>query len=202
MFRIVVLLSGRGSNFKALYRALESNSSEARIVGVISDNPNADGISFAKSHEVPCTLVPRDKNKKPLDQFFKELHKTVSDYQPDLVVLAGFMRIVPDSLINEFAGRMINIHPSLLPSFKGLHAHKQALQAGVKISGCTVHYVVPEIDSGAIIAQAAVPVFANDTEQSLSERILIEEHKLLPKVVKLIAAKKVKLIDEKVIIED
>jgi phosphoribosylglycinamide formyltransferase-1 len=189
MLKLAVLISGRGSNLGAIINAIERGELAAEICGVISDNPEAKGLELARNHGVKSFVVERKRSERTLQEFFRELTDTVVGLSPDLVVLAGFMRIVPTEMVEKFEGRMINIHPSLLPAFKGLHAQRQALEAGVKFAGCTVHYVVPEVDAGEIIAQAVVPVLPDDTEESLSARILVEEHKLLPAVIKEIASK-------------
>lgn len=202
MFRIAVLLSGRGSNFRAIFDDLNARPLSAQIIGVISDNPKADGIAFAQSNNLPCFVVERRKKELSLEDFFSNLTKTVSDLAPDLIVLAGFMRLLPKDLVLAFDGKIINIHPSLLPAFKGLRAQQQALNAGVTQAGCTVHYVVPEMDSGAIIEQATVPVLPGDTEESLSARILAEEHILYPAVVRKIVEGKIRLVKDKIVREN
>ena len=186
MFRTVVLLSGRGSNFKALHESL-SGDKNVSIVGVISDREKAGGVEYARLNAIPCSVVERRQAERSQEDFWEEIRSKLADLVPDLVILTGFMRLMPASLIKHYKGRLINIHPSLLPSFRGLKAQKQALDAGVKYAGCTVHHVVEECDAGEIIAQAVVPVYANDTEETLAARILSEEHKLLPKVVKLLS---------------
>ena len=168
-------------------------------MGVITDTPSAPGLAFAIQNQIPCFVVERKKKEQSQEAFFAKLTSAVLDLKPNLVVLAGFMRIVPTQLIEALPGKMINIHPSLLPDFKGLKAPQQALDAGVSQAGCTVHFVSPEVDSGAVIAQASVPVLSGDTEESLSLRILEEEHKLYPYVVRQIAESKISLENGKVI---
>lgn len=198
MFKIVVLISGRGSNLNALMDALAASKLQAKIVGVISDKADAAGIELARSNNIETKIVERKKQERSLLEFFKELIDATAAFNPDLIILAGFMRIIPDEMIHLFEGKMINIHPSLLPAFPGLRAQKQALDAGVKFAGCTVHYVDSTLDGGAIIGQAVVPVLANDDEESLSSRILKEEHKLLPAVVKAIIEGRVTLSNGRV----
>lgn len=179
MKRCVVLISGRGSNMEALLKAGLS----AQIAAVISNVPTARGLAIAVDHGVATEVV--DHTAFSTRQAFDiELARRVGTYQPALVVLAGFMRILGADFTNAFAGRMINIHPSLLPAFPGTHTHRRALEAGTKVHGCTVHYVTPELDRGPIIAQAAVPVLDDDTESSLAARVLAQEHRILPPVVR------------------
>lgn len=201
MFRIAVLLSGRGSNFRAIFEDLEARPLNIEIVGVISDNPKADGLLFAQSKKLPCFVIERKKKEQPLEAFHFTLTQTILDLNPDLIVLAGFMRLLPANLVEAFDGKIVNIHPSLLPAFKGLRAQQQALDAGASQAGCTVHYVVPEMDAGAIIEQVAVPIIPGDTEESLSARILVEEHKLYPAVIRMIAEGKIRLVKDRVIKE-
>jgi len=201
MFRIVVLLSGRGSNFRAIFEDLKERNALAQVVGVVSDKSSAEGLKFAEANQIPCFVVERRIQEQSQKIFLEKITCTVLDLKPDLVVLAGFMRLIPTELIDALPGKIINIHPSLLPAFKGLKAQQQALTAGVSQSGCSVHFVVSEVDSGAVIAQASVPVLPGDTEQSLSSRILLEEHKLYPKVVRLIVESKVRLENGAVVTE-
>jgi len=190
-FRVVVLFSGRASNFRALAARFSGAERGIRIVGSVTDNGDADGVSIASQCGVPCLVVSRDKELTKSD-WTSSLTAAVESFAPDLIVLAGFMRILESQFIEQFADRIINIHPSLLPSFRGSRAVDQSLLAGVRISGCTVHYVVPEVDAGPILAQGAVPVFPNDTVESLAKRILKVEHELLPHVVEMIARREVR----------
>lgn len=202
MKKIAVLLSGRGSNFQAIYSSIKSGYiQDAEIAVVISDKEDAKGLAFGIENNLNAVFV--DPKKFP-DRVSYDLHivDILKKNLVELVCLAGFMRIITPDFVNAFKNQIINIHPSLLPSFPGLHAQRQALEYGVKFSGCTVHFVDPEVDHGAIILQEAVPVKDDDTEDSLSERILQYEHKLYPKAVKLflegkivIAGRKVRLID-------
>ncbi len=200
-FRTTVLLSGRGSNFEALLKLPSSSASGRQIEFnlVLSDNPSARGLEVASSVGIPTKIVERCPKEKSLEKFNEELAKEVLVAKPDLIVLAGFMRVLTKEFIGKFPNKIINIHPSLLPSFRGLNAVKQALEAGVKYSGCTAHFVEEIVDSGKIIAQAIVPVFGNDTEQTLAERILQCEHRLLPAVVKGIANGEISLLNGKVV---
>ena len=191
-FRIVVFLSGRGSNFRAIAEALDA-SAPAAIVRVISDRKSAAGLEYAASRGIPCTVIPRSAGTQTPDEFHCRLEEAAAAENPDLIVLAGFMRILSPGFVMRFAGKVVNIHPSLLPSFRGLDAQGQALAAGVTIAGCTVHYVTQDLDGGPIIAQAAVAVLPGDTGETLSERILREEHVLYPAVVLAIARGEVAL---------
>jgi phosphoribosylglycinamide formyltransferase-1 len=176
---IVILISGRGSNMEALLEA----RLPARIAAVISNNPGARGLATAKSRGIATAVV--DHRAFPDRAAFDQaLAAEIDRHHPDLVVLAGFMRILTTPFIERYRGRVMNIHPSLLPAFKGLHTHREALAAGVRIHGCTVHFVAENLDSGPIIAQAAVPVLSGDTEERLAARVLAEEHRLYPQAVR------------------
>lgn len=183
MKNIVVLISGRGSNLEAIFHAREREQWPARIAAVISNRPDAAGLAFAAAHGVPTAVVAsRDYSSR--EAFDRALQEEIDRFAPDLLVLAGFMRILTPGFVQHYAGRMMNVHPSLLPSFPGLHTHRQALAAGVKVHGASVHFVTPEVDHGPIVAQAAVPVLENDTEQSLSDRVLAQEHVIYPRAVR------------------
>ena len=181
MKRLVVLASGRGSNFKSILDHIEAGEINGEIVAVISDNNNAKALDIAREHEIEAIFG----NAKS-DEYTNWLIGTVKSYAPDYIILAGYMRIVPPEFVAAFEGRIINIHPALLPSFKGLHGQRQALEYGVKIAGCTVHYVDEGMDTGKIIAQRAVEVKDDDTEETLSARILEQEHQVYPEVVKML----------------
>jgi len=193
--RLVILVSGRGSNMQAIVRAIESRGLAAQVVAVVSDKPAAAGLDWARQQGLEtCALEPGAYvNREAYDQ---ALAHAVQAYSPDYVLLAGFMRILSDGFVNRFAGRLVNIHPSLLPSFPGLKTHENALKTGVQWHGCTVHFVTPELDSGPIIGQAAVPVLATDTPQSLAERVLVVEHRLYADVVEWLADGRVSLQDD------
>ena len=181
MKRLVVLASGRGSNFKSILDHIEAGEINGEIVAVISDNHNVKALDIAREHEIEAIFG----NAKS-DEYTNWLIGTVKSYAPDYIILAGYMRIVPPEFVAAFEGRIINIHPALLPSFKGLHGQRQALEYGVKIAGCTVHYVDEGMDTGKIIAQRAVEVKDDDTEETLSARILEQEHQVYPEVVKML----------------
>jgi phosphoribosylglycinamide formyltransferase-1 len=192
MIKIGVLISGRGSNLQAIIDASEKKQIPAQIAVVISNKPDAFGLERAKKHAIPVAVF--DPNQYPDKNTYElELVKTLKQNKVDLVCLAGYMRIVGKVLLEHFQGKLINIHPALLPSFPGLHAQKQALEHGAKVSGVTVHFVDEGCDTGPIIAQAAVPILENDTEDSLSARILEQEHKLYPQAIKLFAEGKLKI---------
>ena len=184
MKNIVILISGRGSNMEAIVRAQQAEAWPARIAAVISNKPDAKGLAFAQSHGIPTAVVP-NKEFPTRDAFDAALQETIDRFEPDLVVLAGFMRILTAPFVEHYAGRMLNIHPSLLPLFPGLHTHRQALDAGVEEHGATVHFVTAELDHGPAVIQARIPVLPGDTEDSLAERLLAEEHVIYPKAVRL-----------------
>jgi phosphoribosylglycinamide formyltransferase-1 len=177
--RIVILISGRGSNMQALLEA----GLPAEIGAVISNEPRAPGLDIARQLGVATEVV--DHRAFPdRSSFDLALGDAIARHDPRLVVLAGFMRVLTEAFVGRFAGRLINIHPSLLPAFPGTHTHRRALEEGVRIHGCTVHFVTPSLDDGPIIVQAAVPVLADDTEQALAARVLQEEHRVLPEAVR------------------
>ncbi|NKI70415.1 phosphoribosylglycinamide formyltransferase [Collimonas pratensis] len=183
MRSIVILISGRGSNMQAIVRAAQAEQWPARIAAVISNRADAEGLKFAAAQGIP-TAVVANKDYPDREQFDAALRVAIDSFAPDLVVLAGFMRILTAPLVEHYAGRMLNVHPSLLPSFTGMATHRQALAAGVKLHGATVHFVTPTLDHGPIVAQVAVPVLEGDTEQSLEQRVLVEEHQLYPRAVR------------------
>lgn len=184
--RVVVLISGRGSNMRALVEAARAPDYPAEIVAVIANEPGAAGLDYARKAGLASeTVAHRDFPDRP--SFDAALDVAIRRYDPDLVCLAGFMRLLTDGFIEGWRDRLINIHPSLLPAFRGLNTHARALEAGVKIAGCTVHFVRPEVDTGPIVAQAAVPVLPGDTEDSLAARILEQEHILYPMALRLVA---------------
>ena len=182
--RLAIFISGRGSNFRAIAEHVKSGEIAAEIVVVISDNPDANGLKYAHENGYETRVF---EFKKDIDrnEYFESIINYLSDKDIDLVVLAGFMRVVSKNFIDKYKNRIINIHPALLPSFPGTHAQRQALEYGVKISGCTVHFVDTGVDSGPIIKQAAVEVKDDDTEDTLADRILQKEHIIFPEAVKL-----------------
>ena len=195
--KLGVLVSGRGSNLQAIIDAAESGKLGAEISIVISDNENALALDRARKHAIPALFLdPKGRTK---EEFYSLVTQALNEKNVELVVLAGFMRLVPDFFISQF--KIINIHPSLLPAFPGLRAQKQALDAGVKEAGCTVHFVTAQVDGGPIILQAKVPVLEGDTEEALSKRILEEEHEILPKAIRLFAEGRIKIENGQVTID-
>ena len=184
MKKIVILISGRGSNMEAVVRAAENEGWPARIAAVISNKPEAKGLEFARARGIP-TAVVSNKEFASRAEFDTALQETIDRFAPDLVLLAGFMRILTAPFVAHYEGRMLNIHPSLLPLFPGLGTHQQALDAGETEHGATVHFVTAELDHGPVVAQARVPVLPGDTEDTLAARVLAEEHKLYPHAVRL-----------------
>ncbi len=195
MKNIVILISGRGSNMQAIVAAATSQHWDARITAVISNRQEAEGLAFAEQQGIP-TAVVSNKQYSTRSEFDAALQAQIDQFAPDLVVLAGFMRILTPEFVQHYAGRMINIHPSLLPNFTGLHTHRQALQAAVSEHGATVHVVTPELDHGPILGQARIPVIAGDNEESLAARVLEQEHVLYPSVIKQIIDGKINLRDQ------
>jgi phosphoribosylglycinamide formyltransferase-1 len=183
MKNIVILISGRGSNMQAIVHAARAEKWPARIAAIISNRADAEGLNFAREQGIP-TAVVSNKAYPSRDDFDAALQTEIDRFAPDLVVLAGFMRILTTAFVEHYAGRMLNIHPSLLPSFPGLGTHRQALMAGVKVHGATVHFVTPTLDHGPIVAQAAVPVLPDETERTLAERVLEQEHVIYPRAVR------------------
>ncbi len=179
MKRIVILISGRGSNMEALLKA----KLPCEVAAVISNKANAAGLEIAKQQGVATAVIPH-KDYANREAFDAALAHEIDRFQPDFVVLAGFMRILTASFVNHYAGRLINIHPSLLPAYTGVDTHERALKDGVKVHGCTVHFVTADLDHGPIIIQAAVPVLQDDTPASLSARVLHEEHRIFPQAVR------------------
>ncbi|QKJ65555.1 phosphoribosylglycinamide formyltransferase [Deefgea piscis] len=181
---IVILISGRGSNMQSIVNAQIAG---AQIAAVISNRPDAAGLAWAAERGI-TTAVLDHKAFVGRDAFDAALQNLIDGFAPDLVVLAGFMRILTADFVNHYANRLINVHPSLLPAFIGVNTHQRAIDEGVKLAGCTVHFVTAELDSGPIIAQAAVPVLLDDSADSLAQRILQQEHQLYPKVVQWFVA--------------
>jgi len=194
MKNIVILISGRGSNMEAIVRALEAERWPAHIAAVISNKPDAKGLAFAQAHGIPTAVVP-SKEFASREAFDAVLRETIDGFQADLVVLAGFMRILTAPFVEHYAGRMLNIHPSLLPLFPGLHTHRQALDAGVLEHGATVHFVTAELDHGPAVLQARINVLPGDTETSLAERLLEKEHLIYPQAVRLFVEDRLNIVD-------
>jgi len=185
--RVAVLISGRGSNMTALIDAAKAKDYPAEIALVVSNRPDAAGLPRAKAASVATVVVDQTPFGKDREAFERSLDSVLQAHRIDLVCLAGFMRLLTPWFVNRWSGRMLNIHPSLLPQFKGLHTHRRALEAGVKRHGATVHFVVPEMDSGPIVAQASVAVRDDDTEETLAGRVLEVEHRIYPRALRAVA---------------
>jgi phosphoribosylglycinamide formyltransferase-1 len=196
--KLAVLISGRGSNLQALIDACADPAYPARIVLVASNVADAGGLDRAREAGIPTALV--DHREFPSREAFEEaMNEKIVASGAELVCLAGFMRILTEGFVGRWWDRLINIHPSLLPAFPGIHVHERVIDAGVKLAGCTVHFVRPEADAGPIIVQGAVPVLANDTAESLAARVLEAEHRCYPLAVRLIATGKAQVVDKKVV---
>jgi phosphoribosylglycinamide formyltransferase-1 len=194
MKSVVILISGRGSNMEAIVRACASEGWNARVAAVLSNRADAAGLAFAREHGI-ATDVVEHRAFASREAFDAELARRIEAHSPDVVALAGFMRIVGADFVRRFEGRLVNIHPSLLPAFPGLETHRRALAAGCKLAGASVHFVTTELDHGPIIGQAVVPVLAGDSEGSLAERVLAAEHVLYPRAIRW-------LLDEQLICSD
>lgn len=185
--RLAILISGRGTNMEAILRAAEADDYPARPILVLSNRPDAQGLETAANAGLSAVSVDHKAYGKDRESFERELQSVLIEHQIEMVVLAGFMRILTPWFVSQWTGRMINIHPSLLPKYPGLHTHQRALDAGDAEAGCSVHWVTEGVDEGGVIAQARVSVLANDTADTLADRVLGEEHKLYPKAVALAA---------------
>ncbi|MBA5723583.1 phosphoribosylglycinamide formyltransferase [Candidatus Liberibacter sp.] len=182
---IIIFISGEGTNMLSLIHAAQKPSYPAKVVGVFCDNPNASGLRKAQKERIPTYLFPyKDCHSK--EEHEKKILTQLSSIKPDFICLAGYMRLLSKRFIEPYTGRILNIHPSLLPLFPGLHTHHRVLQSGIKITGCTVHIVTASMDNGPIIAQAAVPISSNETKESLSQKVLSTEHLLYPLAVEYV----------------
>jgi phosphoribosylglycinamide formyltransferase-1 len=190
--RTAILISGRGSNMEALIEAAKAADFPAEIALVISNKADAAGLAFAAATGIPTEVVSH-KNFSSREAFDEAIDAVLQKAKIDIVCLAGFMRILSAPFTKKWEGRMLNIHPSLLPLFKGVHVHEQALAAGVRVSGCTVHFALADLDAGPIVAQAAVPVLTGDTPDSLAARVLVQEHRIYPEALRLLASGGVRL---------
>ena len=199
--KLAVLISGGGTNLQALIDACSSDDYPAQIETVISNRPDAYGLKRAELAGIQ-TLCIDHKDYETREDFEDILHDAIKDSGAELICLAGFMRLLTPTFVGRWKDRMINIHPSLLPSYKGLHTHARAIEDGVQFGGCTVHYVRPEMDDGPIIMQAAVPIEADETEESLTKKVLKYEHILYPSAVKMIAEGKVRVSGRKCVFKD
>lgn len=184
--RVAILISGRGSNMQALIQAAKSPDYPAEIVGVFSNKADAPGLAFASENGVPTVAISH-KDYPSREAFDAAIDETLSNWNVDYVCLAGFMRIFSTGFAQKWTGRMLNIHPSLLPKFKGLHPHQQALDAGEKVHGCTVHWVTAELDDGPTILQSEIPILPGDTAEILAARTLVEEHRIYPEALAMLA---------------
>jgi phosphoribosylglycinamide formyltransferase-1 len=195
MKNIVILISGRGSNMEAIIRAAVAEKWPARIAAVISNRADAGGLRTAELAGIPVAIVEHS-NFPDRVSFDRALAEQIDGFQPDLVVLAGFMRILSAGFVEHYRGYLLNIHPSLLPSFPGLSTHRRALEAGVRFHGATVHFVTQTLDHGPIVEQAVVPVFEDDVEETLAQRVLAEEHRIYPAAVRGIVEGRIRLDGE------
>lgn len=198
--KLAVLISGRGSNLQSLIDACAGPDYPAEIALVISNIAGVHGLARAEAAGIP-TRVVNHKDYADRETFEDALHEAITAVNPDLVCLAGFMRILTDNFVSRWLNRLINIHPSLLPAFRGLHTHERVLEAGVRFAGCTIHFVRPAMDDGPIIAQAAVPVLPGDEPDILAARVLEQEHRIYPLAVRLIAEERVRVTGEHVLID-
>lgn len=202
MLKVAILISGRGSNMQALVRATREAGFPAEIACVISNDPAAAGLEWARENGVTAEVLDHKRFGKDRRKFEEALTAAIEKHGCQLVMLAGFMRLLTPFFVDHWRDRLVNIHPSLLPAFTGLHVHEQVIAYGAKFTGCTVHFVRAEMDHGPIIAQAAVPVHQDDTPDSLAARVLESEHKIYPMALRLIAEGRVNLHDERVFIAD
>jgi phosphoribosylglycinamide formyltransferase-1 len=199
--RVAILISGRGSNMMSLVEAADGAHYPAEIAAIVSNREDAPGLAWARKNGLPATAI--DHTSYPSREAFDAaVHSVLLAAGVEFVALAGFMRMQSATFVKQWAGRLINIHPSLLPLFRGLHPQRQALAAGVKISGCTVHFVTEEMDAGPVIAQAAVPVLPGDTPDVLAARILLAEHKLYPHALALVVSGRARLEDNRVVLDE
>ena len=193
--RVAILISGRGSNMQSLVRAMRDMSFPAEPVGVFSNQPEAEGLAWAKAQGVPAIAIDHQQYANRM-AFEARLHQALLDHGTELICNAGFMRMLTGGFVDRWRNRQLNIHPSLLPVFPGLHTHRRVLEQGALITGCTVHFVRTEMDSGPIVAQAAVAVMPGDTEATLADRVLTAEHKLYPMALRLVASGQVRVENE------
>ncbi|MAZ02724.1 MAG: phosphoribosylglycinamide formyltransferase [Sneathiella sp.] len=198
--KVAVFISSRGTNMQSLVRACQTPDFPAEIACVLSNNLEAAGLKFAADNSIPTrTIDHRDFETR--EAFEAEITSYLEDLQIDLICLAGFMRLLTEEFVNRWRDRILNIHPSLLPAFKGLHVHERAIESGARFTGCTVHFVRPEMDNGPIIAQAVVPILEKDTPDELAARILEQEHRIYPLALKLVAEGRVKIHGPRAMIE-
>ena len=199
--RLVILISGRGSNMEAILRAAADPAYPGQVVAVIANRPDAKGLETAKAAGI-ATAALDHKAYPSREAFDAALAEAIDAHAPDLVILAGFMRILSEGFVRHYEGRLINIHPSLLPSFPGLHTHQRAIEEGCRIHGCTVHFVTPALDHGPAIVQAAVPVLEGDDEATLAARVLVQEHQVYPAAVAWFCQGRLRLEGSRVLLQD
>lgn len=199
--RVAVLISGRGSNMAALIAAAKDKSYPAEIALVLSNRPDAGGLATARTERIATEVVDHTRFGKERAAFERAMQSVLETHRIDLICLAGFMRLLSFTFVAQWQNRLLNIHPALLPAFKGLDTHKRALDAGAKVHGATVHFVVPEMDAGPIIMQGAVAVRDSDTEQSLAARVLAVEHRIYPEALRLVAENRVNVVDGRCLID-
>jgi phosphoribosylglycinamide formyltransferase-1 len=197
MKNIVILISGRGSNMEAIVQACAQEQWPARVAAVVSNKADAAGLAYASARGI-ATAVLDHKAFDSREAFDAELARLLDGFAPDVVVLAGFMRILSEGFVRHFEGRMLNVHPSLLPAFAGLHTHQRAIESGCKLAGATVHFVTPELDHGPIVIQAGVPVLPGDTPDALSARVLVQEHQIYPRAVRWFVEEQLQVADGRV----
>jgi phosphoribosylglycinamide formyltransferase-1 len=199
MKKIVILISGRGTNMEAVVRACARDGWPARVAAVISNRPDAAGLAFAAANGIASSVVDH-REFATREAFDTALARIIDGFDPDLIVLAGFMRVLTDGFVEHYAGRMMNIHPSLLPCFPGLKTHQQALDAGVRVHGASVHFVTPTLDHGPIVVQAAVPIMAGDDPAALALRVLAVEHIIYPRAVRWFVEGRLAIDGERVVL--
>lgn len=197
---IVILISGRGSNMGSLLAAVAAGTLPVRVAAVLSNRPDAAGLQSAAAQGVPTRVVDH-KQFADRAAFDAAMSEAIDAFAPDLVVLAGFMRILSEGFVRRYEGRLMNIHPSLLPAFPGLHTHRKALDEGVRVHGCTVHFVTPTLDHGPVVVQAAVPVLDDDDEAALAARVLAQEHRVYPQAVRWFAEGRLRLVGQRVLLD-
>ena len=196
--RVAVLISGRGSNMTSLIEASKTPGFPAEIALVLSNRPDAAGLAFARARGIAAVAMDH-RTHATREGFERAMQAALVEHRVDLVCLAGFMRLLTPWFVEQWRDRMLNIHPALLPSYKGLHTHERALADGVKIHGCTVHFVVPDMDAGPIVAQSAVPVLDDDTPDALAARVLAREHAIYPMALRLVASGEARVVDGRVV---
>ncbi len=199
--KIVVLISGNGSNLQAILDEADAARIPGSVVAVISNKPNAFGLQRAENHGITNQVINHN-DYESRDEYDAVLAKAIEEHQPDVVVLAGFMRILTAKFVEQFSGRLVNVHPSLLPKYQGLNTHQRALDAGDKEHGCSVHFVNEQLDGGPVILQAKVPVFEDDNAESLAERVHVQEHLIYPLVVKWLCEKRLRLQSDGVYLDN